>query len=134
MAHNLLMPRPKEHIPIPDVNQWQYLFEASLATLRSFECTRLHHAETLFGQMATLAKKHAEELAAAALARTLLQCRPYVSVPTEIPSLNLAARIITQLPEIPVPEGKLTDFPSPTRSFGTVPANLPIESPNIAHH
>ena len=128
------MPRPKEHEPIPDVNQWQYLFEASLTTLQSFECTRLHHAETLFEQMEILAKKYAEELAAAALARTLLLCRPYVSVPTEIPSLSLAAPIIIQLPEMPVTKAHLSDLPSPTRSLGPVSANWSTKSPNIAHH
>jgi hypothetical protein len=94
------MPRPKERVLASDTKEWQYLFDASLATLQSFECTRLNHAETLFEQMAILANKHASELAAAALARAVLQSRPYVSRPVEILSPNLApTRIITQSPK-----------------------------------
>jgi hypothetical protein len=57
---------------------WDYLRQASAASLQSFELSRLNHAANLRHEIATLMDQWLEETAQAMLARWLLENRDQV--------------------------------------------------------
>lgn len=70
------------------IAHWRYLFRASLATLQTYELARLASASVFLEQLRFQVKHAAEEIAAATLARTLLECRPHLLIAVSPVSLD----------------------------------------------
>jgi hypothetical protein len=67
---------------------WDYLRQASAASLQSFELSRLNHAANLRHEIATLMDQWLEETSQAMLARWLLENRDQVSEPDTVETVS----------------------------------------------
>jgi hypothetical protein len=67
---------------------WDYLRQASVASLQSFELSRLNHAANLRHEIATLMDQWLEETSQAMLARWLLENRDQVSPPDTVETVS----------------------------------------------